>query len=178
MTKDMVKLIPEIGLIKEAHLRDLTRRVWEEAMERGGWTPEDLEKMPFTLLIKKTEVNIIEHTRAVTLAALKIAEVLIQEYQERIANNTDYLLSGAILHAVGKLFEYKREKGVFVKSREGDLLRHPISGAAFAFKHGLPEDVLHIIAAHSKEGEGVLRSKEAIVIHHCDFIDFDIEGAG
>jgi len=174
MIKDMVKLIPEIGLIKEAHLRDLTRRVWEEAMERGGWTPEDLEKMPFTLLIKKTEVNIIEHTRAVTLAALKIAEVLIQEYQERIAINTDCLLSGAILHDVGKLFEYKREKGVFVKSREGDLLRHPISGAAFAFKHGLPEDVLHIIAAHSKEGDGSRRTIEAIIVNHADFVNFDV----
>jgi putative nucleotidyltransferase with HDIG domain len=174
MTIDMVKLIPEIGLIKEAKLKNLTRKVWEEAMERGGWTAEDLEKMPFTLLIKKIEVNIIEHTRAVTLVALKIAEVLIQEYQERIAINTDYLLSGAILHDVGKLFEYKREKGVFVKSREGDLLRHPISGAAFAFKHGLPEDVLHIIAAHSKEGDGSRRTIEAIIVNHADFVNFDV----
>ena len=104
MKIDIIKLIPEIGLIKGANLRDLTRKVWEDARDRGGWTPEDLEKMPFTLLIKKTEVNIIEHTRAVTLTALRIAEVLIAQYQERIAINTDYLLSGAILHDVGKLF--------------------------------------------------------------------------
>jgi putative nucleotidyltransferase with HDIG domain len=174
MTIDIVKLIPEIGLIKVANLRDLTGKVWEEATERGGWTPEDLNKMPFTLLIKKTEVNIIEHTRAVTLTALRIAEVLIAQYQERISINTDYLLSGAILHDVGKLFEYKREKGVFVKSRQGNLLRHPISGAAFAFKHGLPEDVLHIIAAHSKEGDGSRRTIEAIIVNHADFVNFDV----
>jgi len=174
MTIDMDKLIPEIGLIKEANLKNLTRKVWDEALKRGGWTADDLDEMPFTLLIKKTEVNIIEHTRAVTLTALRIAEVLIKEYQDKIAVNTDYLLSGAILHDVGKLFEYKREKGVFVKSRQGDLIRHPISGAAFAFKHGLPEEVLHIIAAHSKEGDGSRRTIEAIIVNHADFVNFDV----
>ncbi len=174
MNDNLEKLIPEIRLIQDAHLRDLTQKVWEEAMERGGWKAEDLEKMPFTLLLKKTEVNIIEHTRAVTLTALRIAEVLIQEYREKIAVNKDYLLSGSLLHDVGKLFEYRREKGVFVKSRSGDLLRHPISGAAFAFKYGLPEDVLHIIAAHSREGDGSRRTIEAIIVNHADFVNFDI----
>lgn len=174
MSGEIVKLIPEIRLIKRAELRDLTQKVWEEAVKRGGWTDDDLKEMPFTLLIKKTAVNIIEHTRAVTLTALRIAEVLIEEYRERIAINTDYLLSGAILHDVGKLFEYKREQGIFVKSREGDLLRHPISGAAFAFKHGLPQEIIHIIAAHSKEGDGSRRTIEAIIVNHADFVNFDV----
>jgi putative nucleotidyltransferase with HDIG domain len=174
MSVDIVKLIPEIRLIKRAELRDLTQKVWEEAVKRGSWTDEDLKEMPFTLLIKKTAVNIIEHTRAVTLTALRIAEVLIEEYRERIALNTDHLLSGAILHDVGKLFEYKREQGIFVKSREGDLVRHPISGAAFAFKHGLPQEIIHIIAAHSKEGDGSRRTIEAIIVNHADFVNFDV----
>ena len=58
--------------------------------------------------------------------------MLIKEYGKRVAINRDHLLAGAILHDVGKLFEYRREAGKFVKSREGELLRHPISGAAFA----------------------------------------------
>ena len=174
MSNDILKLIPEIRLIKQAELRDLTRKVWEEAVKRGGWTHDDLQAMPFTLLIQKTAVNIIEHTRAVTLTALRIAEVLIEEYRERITLNTDYLLSGAILHDVGKLFEYKREQGIFVKSREGDLVRHPISGAAFAFKYGLPQEIIHIIAAHSKEGDGSRRTIEAIIVNHADFVNFDV----
>lgn len=174
MRANIDKLIPEIGLIKDLGLRDLTRQVWTEAIERGGWSDADLKAMPFTLLIKKTEVNIIEHTRSVTVTALRIADVLIDAYGERIAIHKDYLLSGAILHDVGKLFEYKREKGNFVKSREGDLLRHPISGAAFAFKHGLPQEVVHIIAAHSKEGDGSRRTIEAIIVNHADFVNFDV----
>jgi putative nucleotidyltransferase with HDIG domain len=174
MRKQLETLLPELGLVKDRELRELTIKVWVEAMKRAGWGIKDLTEMPFTLLIKNTEVNLITHTRAVTLSALKIAEVLMVEYKEKIAIHRDHLLSGALLHDVGKLFEYKREGGKFIKSREGELLRHPISGAAFAFAHGLPQEVIHIIAAHSKEGDGSRRTIEAIIVNHADFVNFDI----
>jgi putative nucleotidyltransferase with HDIG domain len=174
MRRQLETLLPEIQLIGDAELRDLTARVWVEAMKRGKWGIEDLLEMPFTLLIPKTDVSLIQHTRAVTRTALKIAEVLITEYGTRVPIDRDHLLAGAILHDVGKLFEYKREEGRFVKSREGDLLRHPISGAAFAFQHGLPQEVLHIIAAHSKEGDGARRTIEAVIVNHADFVNFDV----
>ncbi len=174
MRKQLETLLPELRLIEEKELRDKTLKVWLDAMERAGWEIMDLAEMPFTLLIKHTDVNLITHTRAVTLASLKIAEVLLAEYPGKISIHRDHLLSGAILHDVGKLFEYRREKGEFVKSREGELLRHPISGAAFAFAHGLPQEVVHIIAAHSKEGDGSRRTVEAVIINHADFVNFDV----
>jgi len=174
MQKKLEALLPEIQLIGDADLRERTTRVWVEAMKRGGWEIRDLPEMPFTLLIQKTDVSLIQHTRAVTRTALKIAEVLIKEYGKRVAINRDHLLAGAILHDVGKLFEYRREAGKFVKSREGELLRHPISGAAFASERGLPPEVLHIIAAHSKEGDGARRTIEAVIVNHADFVNFDV----
>jgi len=174
MRKKLETLLPEIQLIDDADLRERTTRVWVEAMKRGNWEIRDLPEMPFTLLIQKTDVSLIQHTRAVTRTALKIAEVLIKEYGKRVAINRDHLLAGAILHDVGKLFEYRREAGKFVKSREGELLRHPISGAAFAAERGLPPEVLHIIAAHSKEGDGARRTIEAIIVNHADFVNFDV----
>jgi putative nucleotidyltransferase with HDIG domain len=174
MRRQLETLLPELQLIQDAELREKTATVWVEAMKRGGWTIKDLAAMPFTLLIPRTEVNLIDHTRAVTLSALKIAEVLKAEYGEKVAIQRDYLLAGAILHDVGKLFEYKRERGAFVKSRDGELLRHPISGAAFAFQYGFPREVIHIIAAHSKEGDGTRRTIEAIIVNHADFVNFDV----
>jgi putative nucleotidyltransferase with HDIG domain len=174
MRKQLETLLPELRLVKDPELRELTVKVWVEAMKRASWGIKDLTEMPFTLLIKNTEVNLITHTRAVTLSALKIAEVLMAEYGEKITIHRDHLLSGALLHDVGKLFEYTREGGKFVKSREGELLRHPISGAAFAFAHGLPQEVIHIIAAHSKEGDGSRRTIEAIIVNHADFVNFDV----
>ena len=174
MRQKILKLIPEIQLIDDAGLRELTLTVWEEGIKRGGWTIDDLQHMPFTLLIKNVQVSLIEHTRAVTRTSLQIAEVLDKEYKGKVAVHRDVLLAGAILHDVGKLFEYKREKGQFLKSRDGELLRHPISGAAFAFKFGLPQEVVHIIAAHSKEGDGSRRTIEAVIVNHADFVNFDV----
>jgi hypothetical protein len=43
-----------------------------------------------------------------------------------------------------------------------------------AMRVGAPVELQHIIVAHSKEGDSVKRIPEAILVHHCDFIDFEI----
>ncbi len=165
--------MPELQLIKDAKLQEKTINVWEEAINAGDWDISDLLDMPFTLLIEQTPVNIITHTRAVTLCSLQIADVLLEEYKDRVKINKDFLLSGALLHDVGKLFEYEKENGIFNKSQGGQLLRHPISGAAFATKFGIPQEILHIIACHSKEGDGARKTVEAIIVNHADFVNFE-----
>jgi len=173
MRNKLLSLMPEFQLIQDAGLQEKTITVWLEAMDKSGWTVDDLQDMPFTLLIRHTPVNIVSHTRAVTLCALQIADVLVDEYEGRVSIDRDILLAGALLHDVGKLFEYMRQDGEFVKSREGQLLRHPISGAAFAGRFDVPQEILHIIAAHSKEGDGARRTVEAIIVNHADFVNFE-----
>ena len=173
MKNKIISLMPEFQFIRDEYLREKTINIWEQAVQVGGWSLEDLLEMPFTLLIPNTNVNLIMHTRAVTLCAMKIATVLIEEYGEKVKINQDFLLSGALLHDVGKLFEYTREDGRFVKSVQGKLLRHPISGAAFAAKFDVPDEVIHIIAAHSKEGDGARTTVEAVIVNHADFVNFD-----
>ena len=80
-----------------------------------------------------------------------------------------------MVHDVGKLLEYKKLGKKYTKSGFGELVRHPVSGYALALDAGLPIEVAHIVATHSVEGDKVKRSNEAVIIHHCDFIDFDIE---
>jgi len=174
VTTPILEWLPEIAEIRDEKLRALTCEVWEKAVERGGWTEADLEAMPFTLLIKSVSVSLIEHTRAVTRTAYEIAKAMNEAYAGKLSVNLDVLLAGAILHDVGKLFEYERKGGAFVKSREGELLRHPVSGAAFAYKYGLPQEVIHVIAAHSKEGDGGRRTVEAVIVNHADFVNFDV----
>lgn len=173
MSHKLLSIMPEFELIQDEDLRDRTFRVWQEAMDKSGWSVKDLEEMPFTLLIENTPINIIDHTRAVTLCSMRIAEILVEEYKEKISLDMDILLSGALLHDVGKLFEYKREGESFIKSEEGELLRHPISGAAFASRFELPQEVIHIIATHSKEGDGARKTVEAIIVNHADFVNFE-----
>jgi len=174
MKKKLLSLLPEFQLFKDSLLKNKTIRVWEQALKEGGWTIENLLEMPFTLLIPDTSVNIIKHTRAVTRCAMKIADVLLEEYKGKVSINKDFLLAGSLLHDIGKLFEYERKSGRFQKSKAGKLLRHPISGAAFANKFEIPQEILHIIAAHSKEGDGQRRTVEAIIVNHADFVNFDV----
>ena len=167
------ELLPEIDSIKQKDLRDSVAETWADAIDEGGWSLDDLGSIPFTLLIPDCGFDLVHHTRAVTRTAVAIAEALNESYGDEVANDMDMLVAGALLHDVGKLLEYAREGGKVVKSRKGVLLRHPLSGQALAYKHGLPFEILNMIAYHSKEGDLGKRTVEGIIIHHSDFVNFE-----
>ncbi len=170
------QLFPELEQIKDEKLRAQVASTWLEAIEKGEWGIEELQSVPFTLLIPKCEIDLITHTRAVTQTSIQIASVLSNYYKGKVDINLDFLIAGGILHDVGKILEYAKEKGKVVKSKTGKLLRHPFSGSALAYKHGLPEEVIHMIATHAGEGDGGFRSTEAMIIHYADFINFESLG--
>ena len=50
MRDDVIKLWPEIEWIQDPDLREKVTQVWVAALEQSPLTPEDLERIPFTLL--------------------------------------------------------------------------------------------------------------------------------
>ncbi|MEE4310712.1 MAG: HDIG domain-containing metalloprotein, partial [candidate division KSB1 bacterium] len=151
MKEALLKIFPEFKLIEDAALREKTIDVWIEAIEMGGWQVADLERIPFTLLIPDCPVNIIDHTRGVTNVAIESAKVVTQYNGATYEIDMDILISGALLHDVGKIVEYEDDAQSIRKSPMGTLLRHPFSGAGLAMKHELPDKVVHMIAVHAKE---------------------------
>lgn len=175
MRQQLLEAIPEIGWITDSDLRDKTLAVWEEAMKARDWTFDELRSIPFTLLAEDVKITFLEHVRTVCRMCVACDEVLTEAYGERKTPvNRDHLIAGALLADVGKLLEYDKSGGSVVKSRHGKYLRHPFTGVALCYKHGIPDEVMHVVAVHSKEGEGFKRSPEAIIFHHADFIDFDL----
>ena len=164
-------VFPELEWISDASLRNRVADVWNEAVERGGWSDDEIEGIPFTLLVAAGGVTLIQHTRLVTNLSRSIAEQM--KGLGGFDIDDDILIAGALLHDVGKMLEYGKEGGEVRVSRSGKLLRHPLSGMGLAAKGGLPEEVCHIIAVHSREGEGSYRSPEAVILHHADFIAFE-----
>lgn len=161
---ELEAVFPLLKEIKNEEIKEKVKKCYEIAMERGKW--ENLEEMPFTLLIPNA-YSYVKHVNSVAKMAYEIGKV-------RDDVDMDVLIAGAILHDVGKLLEYEKKDGRVVKSKLGRYLRHPVSGAALAMEVGLDDKIINVIAAHSKEGEMVERCNEAIIIHHCDFIDFEI----
>jgi len=156
----------ELQWIKNQKTREQVINVWYEAAKRGNW--QTIEDAPFTLLIDNSG-KLTEHTKRVT----KLAKNVLLTRKEKI--NQDYLIAGAILHDVGKLLEYEKQGNKYVKGEYGKKFRHPVSGALLAKELGLPDEIVLIIYAHSHEGDKLERSPEAVIVNHCDFIDFEIK---
>jgi putative nucleotidyltransferase with HDIG domain len=155
----------ELGWIKDKKLREKVIDVWGYALDTGCW--KSINDVPFTLLIENSG-KLTDHTKRITNLAKSVADLR----DEKI--NIDYLIAGALLHDVGKLLEYVIEDGNIVKGTYGKKFRHPVSGSKLAWIAGLPDEVVHIIYAHSHEGDNLNRSPEAVIVNHCDFIDFHI----
>ncbi len=94
-------------------------------------------------------------------------------FGEQIEIDMDKLVAGAILIDVGKLLEYVKEDGKATTGKTGKLLRHPFTGVALAHRFKIPDDICHMIATHSKEGDLGNRTVESIIVHHADFLSFE-----
>jgi putative nucleotidyltransferase with HDIG domain len=173
MRNKVLKIWPEINWIQNKELREKTLECWVYAIENSVLTAEDLEVIPFSLLIKDCKITFMNHKRTAVQLSVEIAKRMKDNFGDEIKIDMDLLISGAILIDVGKLIEYDKVDGKLTTSKAGKLLRHPFSGVAIADRFGLPSEVQHIIAYHAKEGDDAKRSVEAIIVHHADFVSFE-----
>jgi len=173
MREAVERLWPELKWISDPDLRERVTRTWEVALERSPLDPEDLEKIPFTLLIPDCPATFMEHKRCVVHIARRSAEAMEEFLGRALLIDLDVVIAGAILADVGKVLEYERRDGVAVQSARGKALRHPFTGVAVAMECHVPDPVCHIIATHAAEGNLVTRSTEAWIVHHADFMSYE-----
>ncbi len=173
MRNKVLKIWPEIEWIQDGALREKVKDAWVYAFENSVLTPEDLEQIPFSLLIKDCKVSFMNHKRTCVQLAVDIARRMQENFGDEIQIDMDTLIAGAILIDVGKLLEYQIVDGKLTTSSAGKIVRHPFSGVAIADRFGLPPQVQHIIATHSREGDLGPRTVESIIVHHADFVSFE-----
>src|SRR6201997_4866457 len=177
--KEIAQLFPPLMEIKDQSLREKVAAVWNEAITTGcggkSWTLAELRAVKFTVLAGEIDMKFVEHLNSCVRQCIAIADVLKRSFRCSITINRDHLIAGSLLADVGKPLEYDKDgSGKVVQGKFGQRLRHPFSGVALAFKHGIPAEVMHMIATHSHEGDKVERAIESIIFHHADFVDFDI----
>lgn len=169
------QFIPEIMWLEDEDLRRRIRDTYEDAFEMGGWNNlKELEELPFTTKLPQTDITLREHIRGVTAMCEQVFRTFQTCYGSAYPLDHEYLIAGAILHDVGKIAEYGRnEEGRPYITKSGRLLRHCFSGAGLAMRHGIPLEIVHMIALHSTEGTGQYRSPEAVIVNRVDLLNFD-----
>jgi len=167
------KLWPELAWIESPELRESVLATWIKAFENSPLTPDDLNEIPFTLLIPGCPATFMEHKRCVVHIARRSAEAMNEFLGRALPIDMDVVIAGAILADVGKLLEYEKIEGKAVQSDRGKALRHPFTGVHLAMACGVPDSVSHIVATHAAEGDLVRRSTEAFIVHHADFMSYE-----
>ena len=124
--------------------------------------------------------GLLEHT----LSMAAIARFLSQHYPHV---NGDLLLSGVLLHDLGKAYEYALEDG-FAYSEDGRLVGHIVRGivlieqsaAELDFPAAELQQLIHLIASHHGTTEWgspvVPKTLEAVLLHQIDLLDSRIGG--
>src|SRR5664280_1265553 len=74
MREAVLKLWPEIEWIQAPELREQVTKTWQRALELSPLSPDDLNRIPFTLLVPNCPTTFMEHKRCVVHIARKAAE--------------------------------------------------------------------------------------------------------
>lgn len=171
--KEIIReLWPELEWIQDNDLRERVVATWELAFQKSVLSPEDLDRIPFTLLVENCKVSFMAHKRAVVHVAYESAKIMQKFFGDELPIELDVVVAGAILADVGKLLEYEKDGDTIKFSKSGELIRHAFTGVSLAQACGVPDSVCHVIAVHSKEGDSFRRTTEGLIIHHADFMTY------
>lgn len=122
-----------------------------------------------------------DHMRSVTRMAVKIAEEMAGLFPG-FSYDRDILIAGSLCHDIGKVWEFDPENVARWKADPRKVgmpsLRHPGYGIHICLTLGLPEAVAHMAAAHSGEGELLVRSLENTILHWADYTFWKVVEAG
>ncbi|HEV7416895.1 MAG TPA: HD domain-containing protein [Tianweitania sediminis] len=174
--------LPEIAWIGNDMLREGVVKAWTMSLSKSSFRSiRDIQPAGNPNSMVLTRGDQTDHIRGVTRLATVMADEVIASNPD-IAVNRDIVVAGGLCHDIGKAWEFdpENQKRWRQTPRATGLpsLRHSVYGAHICLAAGLPEEVAHIAAAHSGEGELLVRSLEATIVHFADIGYWSIMLAG
>lgn len=174
--------MPEIAWIEDAALRRNVTDAWVAAVASSSLSRiSDMKPSGNYDSRPLRHGTQADHIRSVTRLALKIAEEMAGLFPG-FSYDRDILIAGSMCHDIGKVWEFDPEN---VRRWKADpratgmpSLRHPGYGIHICLTLGLPETVAHMAAAHSGEGELLVRSLENTILHWADYTFWQVVDAG
>ena len=165
------KTLPQMMEIQNEELREKVADAWAFSLQINGY--KHIEDMPGSGMPEASSLGDQSmHIRAVGYNAVSLYENLCKAYERDMGLDRDMLIACALLHDVGKPYEYNPENRARwpanYKFTGAPNARHPAYGTYIAITCGLPEEVVHVCACHSPEGRFVTRSAYATLVHYAD----------
>lgn len=171
----MKRLLKLAEKIKDKELRekviDVLKNPYLTNKKLDEYPRADVEKMPASLNFHHVyEGGHIDHTYAVTLLCIRIAETLKEVYSTEI--DMDTLIAAALVHDFGKAWTMIKDKGW---QSTGLTIDHTMLGVAELYARNFPEKVIHAVAAHfGPNGPTPPQTIEAVILHFADNFDAGI----
>lgn len=164
ITKEQLyQTLPQFLLIQDETLRNTTADIWLEACGASDWNA--LEDIPFMPGADAKRFGFLHHVALVTQYSFEVA--LAYNRMEATPISVDHATAGALLHDVCKIVEYSSAGG---RSTWGQRVSHGIYGVSLCQKHGVPLDIIHIVASHTAKLSMPPKTPEAIIVSKCDAI--------
>ncbi len=174
----MKRLIELAEKIKDKKLREKTIKILEEPAISNSeivYPKADLKKIPAWVNGHHFyDGGLLDHTFSVTNASLLMAKNFEDAYKASI--NYDYLIAGALLHDVMKVFVLCKTGRQW--SFTGCTLDHAVLTACELYAREFPEEVIHIVASHGGDlgsAGANPRTLEALIVFYSDMMDSAVE---
>jgi hypothetical protein len=161
---EFTALFPEVQSIKDADLRAKVEAVWQEL-----WQMSDFDSIDRLATSPEIRYLHIPHNRAVVDMALAVASAF--ERFHGVMVDHDVLVAAALLQDASKLVEYTLTEGKVELSDLGREYPHAFWAAHIALKHGVADEICHIILTHTPQSASFPTSLEGKILYYVDQID-------
>ena len=174
--------LPEVEEIRDPELRAKVVEAWALALAASSFRAiGEIEPSGNPGVNTLRRGSQTDHIRGVTRLAMALADADEAQLPD-LEVDRDILIAGALCHDIGKPWEFdpenRRRWGADPHAAGLPSIRHPAFGVHVCFTVGLPEEVAHCAAAHSGEGELLVRSLENTIVHHADYAFWAVCRAG
>lgn len=138
---------------------------WQDLWSLSAWT--DVETVPTSTEIPYPTMP---HNRCVLDMAIAVADAF--ERHHGIKVDRDRLIAAAILQDASKVVEFSPgPDGRPVPTHRGRDYPHAFWAAHVAIKHGIPDDIVHILITHTPQAPKFPNSLEGKILYYVDQID-------
>jgi hypothetical protein len=161
---DFKAIFPEVELIGDPELRSKVEAVWQDL-----WQQSEIDSIDRLATSPEIPYLHIPHNRAVVEMSLAVAAAFERFHGVKV--NRDVLVAAALLQDASKLVEYTLSDGKVAYSALGRDYPHAFWAAHIALKHGVPDEICHIILTHTPQAAAFPKSLEGKILYYVDQLD-------